>query len=294
MEYRTTGRSGIDISVLGFGAGHIGGDNDDENTVEKILNYVLDSGINLIDTARGYGLSEERIGRYISAVRRKDAVLCTKVGYGVEGVPDWTYECIIKGVERALLVMKTDFIDIVLLHTCPEQTLRAGDVIEALASVKSRGLVRAIGYSGDNEDLDYAVSLDQLDCFEGSFNICDQGKASGILAKIRNDNKCFIAKRPIANAPWRFTDRPSGLYCEAYWDRMKQMNLFPDIADMTDIALRYAAFTEGVTSVITGTADRAHLDDNRASIEAGSLSASVYAEIRQRYLAAGADWRSEI
>lgn len=294
MEYRTTGRTGIDVSILGFGAGHIGSPQDNEREIEETLNYTLDCGINLIDTARGYGLSEERIGKYICRKRRKDAVICTKVGYGVEGIEDWTYECVVKGVERALSVMQTDYIDIVLLHTCPEWILRKYDVVHALLNVKSRGLVRAIGYSGDNEDLEFAVGLGDLDIYEGSFNIYDQKKSAWVLDKIKSDNKSFIAKRPIANAPWRFKERPTSHYCEPYWERMEKLGLFTGNSDPTETALRYAAFTNGVTSVITGTTSKSHLDQNIAYINSGALTTDKYEEIKNKYFSLGGEWRSEV
>ena len=71
------------------------------STTEHHAVAAVANGVNLIDTARGYGLSEERIGRHL-AHRRQDFLLSTKVGYGVEGLPDWTYDCIVGGVERAL------------------------------------------------------------------------------------------------------------------------------------------------------------------------------------------------
>ena len=62
MEYREYGNSGLKVSVVGFGAGQIGNNSQSEKEIEILLNHVLDSGINLIDSARSYGLSEERIG----------------------------------------------------------------------------------------------------------------------------------------------------------------------------------------------------------------------------------------
>lgn len=66
MLKRKYGNTGLELSILGFGAGNIGLDNDDEKDVEELLNYLIDNGINFIDTARGYNLSEERIGKYLS------------------------------------------------------------------------------------------------------------------------------------------------------------------------------------------------------------------------------------
>ena len=116
MIYRTFAGEDIKVSALGYGAGLIGISDLDNNSVEVLLNSVLDLGINLIDTARGYGLSEERIGQFISH-RRKEFILSTKVGYDIPGTTDWTYDCIIKGIDAALVKPRTDYIDIVHLHS---------------------------------------------------------------------------------------------------------------------------------------------------------------------------------
>src|SRR5262244_1850636 len=100
IELRRFGNTGLTVSALGYGAGQIGDLRIDEKDVERILNSVLDCGITLIDTARGYGASEERIGKHISH-RRHEFVLSTKVGYGIPGYSDWTYDCIKAGVDEA-------------------------------------------------------------------------------------------------------------------------------------------------------------------------------------------------
>jgi aryl-alcohol dehydrogenase-like predicted oxidoreductase len=137
MIYNKFGNTGLEVSALGFGAGEIGDFNIDEKSVEKILNFALDNEINLIDTARGYYASEDRIGRFISN-RRKEFILSTKVGYGIENEPDWSYSSVVKGVEEALVKLKTDYIDIVHLHSCSLEILNKGEVIEALLKTKKK------------------------------------------------------------------------------------------------------------------------------------------------------------
>ncbi|MCL6494566.1 MAG: aldo/keto reductase [Ignavibacterium sp.] len=84
MIYRKFGNTDLQVSAIGFGAGEIGDYNLPDSEVEKLLNTALDLGINLIDTARGYYASEERIGKFISH-RRGEFILSTKVGYGIDG-----------------------------------------------------------------------------------------------------------------------------------------------------------------------------------------------------------------
>ena len=131
MKLRTLGKSGIKVSVLGFGAGHIGGYNLSELEVSHLLNSVVDLGINLFDTARAYGLSEERLGKHLCH-RRNEVIISTKVGYGINGVADWSFDSIRLGIEEALVKLKTDYIDIVHLHSCSLEVLNRGEVIDAL------------------------------------------------------------------------------------------------------------------------------------------------------------------
>jgi len=109
-----------------------------EEAAARLLNHALDLGLTLIDTARSYGLSEERIGRHL-ARRRDEFVLSTKVGYGIDGIPDWTYDCVVAGVDAARARLRTDVIDIVHLHSCGPGLLEAGEVARALADCAAAG-----------------------------------------------------------------------------------------------------------------------------------------------------------
>ena len=291
MISNSTGRTGVNVSALGFGAGHIGSPDQTDREVQTLLNRLGELGITFIDTARGYGLSEERLGRLLT--NRSHMVLCTKVGYGVDGVADWTYDCVVQGVERALRVLQTDYLDVVLLHSCPQDTLRRYEVVQGLLNVKARGLVRAIGYSGDNEDLEFAVSLGDLDIYEGSFNLFDQKKLN-LLNRIRGEQKGFIAKRPLGNAPWRFAERPVGHYGETYWERMKVLGVLDHDPEPGKTALRFAAYSPGVSTAIAGTAQLKHLDQLCSWMEEGALPAERLQEILDAYQEKGASWRSEI
>jgi aryl-alcohol dehydrogenase-like predicted oxidoreductase len=264
---RTFGSSTLEVSVLGFGAGHVGGDDLSEDEAGTLLNAALDLGINLIDTARGYGLSEERIGRHL-AHRRDDFVLSTKGGYGVDGVQDWTGEVITKGIERALRVMRTDHIDIFHLHSCPVETLQREDILGALDEAKRSGWVRCIAYSGENEALAMAVQSGYFDSVQCSVNLFDQRSLWTLLTQT---NLGVIAKRPIANAAWQFSERPVGQYAEPYWERMKAMKLEPQGGDWLELALRFSAFVPGVSSIIVGTGKLANLKRNLELVSRGAL-----------------------
>lgn len=289
MIYRNFGNTGIKVSALGFGAGQIGDYNVPEKQVEHLLNTALDSGINLIDTARGYYASEERIGKYISH-RRSEFILSTKVGYGIEGFQDWTYDIIIAGIDEALRMLKTEYIDIVHLHSCSLDILKRGEVIEALQRTIEKGKVRVAAYTGENEELKFAVDSISFGSIMTSVSICDQVDIDGSIKTAREKGMGVIAKRPLANAPWRFSERPYGNYAENYWLRWKEMNL-PEQEDWLDTFIRFSVFTEGVDSAIVGTTNPDHLKQCISSIEKNSLPEDLCKLIRNSF---NLDWRGEI
>jgi aryl-alcohol dehydrogenase-like predicted oxidoreductase len=255
---------------LGFGAGHIGSADLKDSEVEKLLNEVVDRGINLIDTARGYHLSEERIGKFLCQKRRDEIVLSTKVGYGVEGVADWTYDAVYKGIDDARNKMQTDVIDIVFLHSCARFTLVRGEVMEALEKARSEGKIKVFGYSGENEILDYAIYTNRMQAVQTSINLFDQRVLHTSLPKAKQHALGVIAKRPIGNAPWRFQEVPTGHYAEEYWHRMKTMHL--DFGDSwLETAIRFTCFWYGVDTAIVGTTNLKHLDQNIAAVNLGKL-----------------------
>jgi aryl-alcohol dehydrogenase-like predicted oxidoreductase len=295
-ENRPYGRTGLHVSALGLGAGQLGDARLSDGDACALLHAAIDAGITLVDTAPGYGLSEERIGRHLGE-RRERTVLSTKLGYGVDGVPDWTGPCITAGVEQALQRLRTDRIDIAHLHSCPREVLERGEVIDALERARESGKVRAIAYSGDNEALDFAQACGRFDGLMASLNVCDQGVADRVLPRLTGEG--FIAKRPTANHPWRFKDVPVGDYCETYWHRWREMGApdegLPDTG-MPDgeRALRFTLSLPGVASAIVGTTKIEHLLQNLAWAEAGPLPADVLAALRAVWRRRGAGWRGEV
>jgi aryl-alcohol dehydrogenase-like predicted oxidoreductase len=288
MILNPLGHTGLDVSALGFGAMHINDECTTELEASALLNGVLDAGINLIDTARGYGLSEERIGRHL-AHRRSEFVLSTKVGYGVEGVPDWTYDCIVQGVERALKLMKTDWLDIVHLHSCPLHVLQQGDVTRALNDCRQHGKLRVAAYSGDNAEIDFAIDSGAFGSLQTSVSLGDQAHLQHRAARADHAGIGVIAKRPLAGAVWRFAARPADFAEGQYWDRFQAMAL-PAQSDWADVALRFVAFHTGAASAIVGTAKPQNLRRNLDALERGPLPPALAAGIRDAFTRQGDAW----
>ncbi len=290
---RPFGRTGLTVSALGLGAGHIGGDEIDDAGADALLGAALEAGITLLDTARSYGRSEARIGRFLAG-RRDRAVIATKGGYGIDGVPDWTAACIVAGVDAALGVLRTDRVDVFLLHSCPVSTLARGDVIDALERAVRAGKVRVMGYSGEGEALAWAVRSGRFGAIETSVSLCDQRVIDEVLPAAAAAGMGVIAKRPLANAPWRFAERPSGDYAETYWERLRAMAIDPGGLPWDELAVRFAAFQPGVSAAIVGTRQAGHLQRALRGVAAGHLPEAQAQALREAFRRSDRDWVGQV
>ncbi|MCY1042644.1 aldo/keto reductase [Corallococcus sp. bb12-1] len=283
MMQRPLGNSGLTVSALGFGAGPVGSEALSDSDAGALLHGVLDAGITLIDTAPSYGASEERIGRHLAS-RRREFVLSTKCGYGVPGVEDWTPECITRGVDLALQRLRTDVLDVLHFHSCPPDVLHRPGLLDALTRAVQAGKVRAAAYSGDNAGLDAALETGVFAVVQTSVNLFDQRSLDHGVAKAVSRGVGVIAKRPLANAPWRFADdRPASHDVGEYWDRMRRMNLQTDGLSWPELALRFTAFAPGVATCIVGTTQLENLRANARTLEKGELPEPLVHAIRDAF-----------
>ncbi len=287
---RSFGSTGLTVPVLGFGAGGVGDPALSERDAETLLNAVLDLGVGLIDTARSYGASEERIGRHL-ADRRGEFVLSTKVGYSVPGFEDWTAAIVTAGVDLALHNLRTDVIDVVHLHSCPREILERNGVAEALVRAVEAGKVRVAAYSGDGDPLDFAVDSGNFGSVQTSVNVVDQRSIETVVPRAAERGMGVIAKRAMANAVWRSEAVPGedGAVA-AYRERWRALSL--DFGDLSpeEATLRFAAYAPGVSSVLVATRRIEHLQGNLAALERGPLPEELQSAIRARFRERGKEW----
>ncbi len=160
MVRRQLGKTGLKVSPIAFGAFKIGRNEKikyaqhyplpTDNETSKLLNGVLDLGINLIDTAPAYGLSEERIGNFL-APRRAEFILSTKAGESFENgnsTYDFSPPGITKSVERSLKRLKTDHLDFLFLHSDGRDLEIQQHAATLMQKLKRSGKVRFVGMSG--------------------------------------------------------------------------------------------------------------------------------------------------
>ncbi|GIP25963.1 putative oxidoreductase YqkF [Paenibacillus sp. J23TS9] len=292
MEKRSFGKTGMEVSILGFGGSEIGQEND-LSKVEELLNHALDAGLNVIDTAECYGDSEELIGKALSG-RRDDFYLFTKCGHatGFEE-EDWDPVMLEKSIDRSLQRLKTDYVDIIHLHSCSEKILRQGSVIEVLQKAKKQGKTRFIGYSGDRTDALYAVQTGLFDSLMISLNIADQEAIELTMPEARERGMGIIAKRPVANVAWTYETLSEKAYPYVYWQRLQELqyDFLADHEQAIAAALRFSLTVPGVDTAIVGTQKPGRWSENAKLLQTSSLPEQVYEEIRARWKeVAGDDW----
>jgi aryl-alcohol dehydrogenase-like predicted oxidoreductase len=297
IEKRALGSTGLSVSVLGFGGSETGYGGESVPTVAKILSSALDDGLNLIDTAACYGNGEEQIGRAISH-RRSDFFLMTKCGHaaGLEG-NDWDPAMIAKSIDRSLQRLRTDYVDVMQLHSCSRSTLRNDTMLAVLRRAKEAGKTRFIGYSGDGEDALHAVESGVFDTLQISLSIADQEPIDLVMPKARERNIGVIAKRPIANAAW-LEKGSIDWYSRPYWERLGKLKydfLAGEPAKAISIALRFTLSTPGVHCAIVGTSKPGRWQQNAMLAAEGPLPSEQYEAIRARWRAvARSDWRGQM
>jgi L-galactose dehydrogenase len=152
MEYRPLGQTGLQVSAVSFGTGSLGemfGPLQESDAL-RLVDEVLDSGINLIDTSPYYGSAEYRLGKALTPSKRESVILCTKAGrYGFSEF-DFSPARIHQSVEDSLRTLGTDYLDVVQLHDIefahidPVLTDSCGELVR----LKEEGKCRFIGMTG--------------------------------------------------------------------------------------------------------------------------------------------------
>ncbi len=308
MQKNILGKTDLSVSQLGYGAAPIGFLETQIDQVRKVLHYLLDSGLNLIDTAACYKGSEEALGQVVSD-RRDEFVLVSKAGHasGLEG-DDFTPALIHASIDRSLQRLQTDHLDVLLLHSCDLETLKQGDAIGAVLEAREAGKVRVVGYSGDNEAAAWAAAHPELDVIEMSINICDQHNIEAVLPVCIEHDKGVIAKRPLANAAWNPLDKQRGMYrsyAKTYHDRLAAMNVNPGQLgysghvelEWPEIALKFCLAIPGVHCGIVGTTDLQNAEANVDAMSKNPLRQQVVDRLREAFAqaeaASGETWQGQ-
>jgi len=232
MEYRILGKTGLKISRLGFGGIPI--QRIDAEGTKTLIHQLKDAGVNYIDTARGYTVSEEYLGYALEGIR-EDFVLATKS-------MSRTREAMAKDIETSLKNLRTDHIDLYQIHNPStaqlEQVVAPGGALEALLEAKAAGKVGHLGITAHSLDtFKMALEMDWVETIMFPYNIVES-QGQELIHQCAEKNIAFICMKPLAGGA---------------------------IEDAT-LALRYICANDDVTVVIPGMAEPKELDQNLAAV----------------------------
>jgi aryl-alcohol dehydrogenase-like predicted oxidoreductase len=296
LPKRQLGRTGLPVTMLGYGAmelrGAPRGRDVTDAQAETILHAVLDAGINYIDTSIDYGVSEERIGRYISD-RRSEYYLASKCGCVVGAAPAprgersphvFTRDNILAGVEQSLRRMRTDYLDVVQFHSSPSRkTLEEDGALETVLELKRAGTIRFIGMSGTLPHLSDHIAMGVFDVFQIPYSAVEREHEALVTAAATAGAGIVIRGGAAKGAP------TEGKQAGVQWDRWRKVHLDDLLAGISpmEFILRFTFTHPDLHTNIVGTIDPAHLRHNVSVLRQGPLPGDVYAEAKRRLDAAG-------
>ena len=245
MQKRRLGKTGLMVSVVGFGGLIIPRISHDEAV--KVIRHALDLGINFIDTAKSYGDSEEKVGSAISG-RRDECIITSK------SLAD-NAEIFMSDIELGLKRLGTDKIELYQVHNLSssdklEKTLKQGGLLDCLKDTKKSGKIDFIGFSGHKKDiLIEAIKTNEFDFVEMPINVVDRNTWYGVLPLALERDMGIISMKPLAGGAL--------------------IDLSPEIVSL---ALRYAV-QQDISSAIVGMRSLAEVDQNvKAGIDIKPLS----------------------
>ena len=271
------------------------------DSAERILNAVLDAGINYIDVAADYGEAEGHIGRCI-ANRRKEFFLASKCGCPPDvskfepaertlyGVPlpqlhDYSRENIIKTCDQSLRRMKTDYLDVLQFHFSPARNiLEQEKAVQTLESLKRDGKIRFLGCSSILPNITDHIKMGVFDVLQIPYSALQPEHEDTIAAAARA-GMGIVIRGGVAKGP-----PGKGQGSAALWDLWDQAKLdeLLDGEHRTGFMLRFTITNPNIHTTVVGTLDPEHLLENIAAVLKGPLPASVYSEAKRRLVGARA------
>jgi aryl-alcohol dehydrogenase-like predicted oxidoreductase len=305
LPKRILGRTGLHVSTLGFGAlelrGMVAGVGRPltPGQPERILNAVLDAGINYIDVAVDYGAAEEHIGRCISS-RRQEFFLASKCGCPLDvtqfspsertrfGVPlprlhDYSRQNIIAACDQSLRRMKTDYLDVVQFHFSPAKAvLEHEGAIQTLQDLKQAGKIRFLGCSSILPHINDHIQMGVFDVLQIPYSALQPEHEAAITEAAKAGVGVVIRGGVARGQPG------AGQGLAEVWKLWEyaRMDEWLEGMSATEFMLRFTITDPDVHTTIVGTLDPAHLQQNVRAVVKGPLPTAMYHEAKRRLAAA--------
>jgi len=267
VTMRPLGRTGLQVSEIGFGALEIGRDwaadvNADpshptEQEAARVLNGLLDLGVNFIDTAPAYWSSEEFVGNAL-AHRRDEFILATKVGEHCDrsgSVYDYSRAATLAFIDRSLVRLRTDRIDLLQIHSASMEVLERGETLEAMQEAQTAGKVLHLGMTGGVNECVRAIEMGGYETVQVPYNLLMLQTEEVLLPLARAKGVGVIIMRGIAGG--KLTAKYTALKDERLRAAIAGFERFVGGADgardLVHLAIAYLLSRDEVSTVILGT-----------------------------------------
>ena len=287
LTKRLLGRTGLEVTQLGFGAGERGlpdsADYDDQ--AGAVLNAALDAGINLVDTAPDYGASEGRVGRYVGH-RRDEFFLATKCGCNIDLDGNrlqpghlWTADRLRANIDQSLRRLRTDRVDLLQMHNPTVKDVEKGGLAEALGEIRRAGKTRFIGVSSTAPDLQKFAATGVFDTFQIPYSALER-RHEQMIQDAADAGAGILIRGGIGLGHRAHADR------DATWEKAGLEELAEGMGRHAFV-LRFTLAHPACHTTIVGTTNLDHMKANVAAALEGPLPADVYTEAKARLAGIG-------
>lgn len=311
MQYRVLGKTGLKVSVVGFGGWAIGGDAykgygpTDDAVSLAALNQAYELGCNFFDTADvyGWGKSEALIGQALKGWRRDEVVIASKVGFVENPNQDqqarqlFSDQHIRQACEASLKRLQIDCIDVYQLHNPTLELIQLGRLFNVLKELQTEGKIRHYGISiHDPQEGIQAVDIGNVQTIQAIYNLFDRRAEQGLFAKCEQDDVGLIVREPFARGFLTGRFDPARAYHQtdnrAVWPKplvekrakaatQYQQAVPEGYPNLGSLAIQFALSQPSVSVVIPGCKTPAQVMENFAAANLSPLTPDDLAQINR-------------
>ena len=298
LQNNILGKTGFEVSRIGLGTVEIGlaygigvGEVPSDAEAERILKTAIDLGITYIDTARGYGVAEERIGTF-GISKLDDVLVGTKCAQFLEQGEDprgTELERRIRAdIEESLQLLRVDSLPLVQLHGGSKEQIERGELIEIMQTLKDEGKVQHVGIATRGEAAPLAaIESGFFETIQTAHSILDQRMVATVLPQAKESevgiiNRSVLLKGALTPAAKQLPNELAPLKENSKQAAAMAAELG---IDLPELALRFVLSNDAVSTALIGTVTPAHLESAVAALEAGPLPDDVIAELKKLAIA---------
>ncbi|MGE0882496.1 MAG: aldo/keto reductase [Blastocatellales bacterium] len=321
MKYRTLGRTGMEVSEVGYGAWGIGGiqwtGGDDDEAI-RALNLAIDQGLNFIDTALAYGRGHsERLVGEVARSRSERIYIATKIppknqqwpARAVQLEEVFPADYIIQCTEQSLRNLGVETIDLQQLHVWHDNWAERTEWIEALLKLRQQGKVRCFGISINDyqpTNVIKALRTGHIDAVQVIYNIFEQAPQNELYPVCQELNIGVLARVPFDEGGLTGAIKPDTVFPEddfrsfffrgdrkeKVFERVEKLKalLGAEAATLPELALRFTLSHDAVSTVIPGMRSTKHVISNIANSDGKKLSAELLEHLKAFAWDRTGDW----